>query len=80
MATLTLRNVPDDLYERLKVEAKRNGRSLKQEAILRLQLSRSFRSDEEIRQAFDLAAEFRNRLGRTFDHHEVDAMIREGQR
>jgi plasmid stability protein len=36
MATLTLRNVPDDLYAALKESAKRNRRSLNQEAIAEL--------------------------------------------
>jgi plasmid stability protein len=33
MATLTLKNVPDDVYERLKRRAAANRRSLNQEAI-----------------------------------------------
>jgi plasmid stability protein len=31
MATLTIRNVPDDVVERLKTRAKSNGRSMEQE-------------------------------------------------
>jgi plasmid stability protein len=37
MATLTIRNVPDDLYRSLKEQAARNRRSLNQEAIAKLQ-------------------------------------------
>lgn len=33
MATLTLKNVPDDLHRRLKARAERNHRSLNREAI-----------------------------------------------
>lgn len=33
MATMTLKNVPEELFERLKRSAKRNGRSLDKEAI-----------------------------------------------
>lgn len=36
MATITLKNVPDELYQRLKEEAARNRRSLNQEVITRL--------------------------------------------
>ena len=36
MRTLTLKNVPDDVYDALKALALRNRRSLNQEAILRL--------------------------------------------
>ena len=33
MATITLKNVPDDLHRRLKARAAQNGRSLNREAI-----------------------------------------------
>lgn len=39
MATLTLKNVPHELVERLKDEAKQNRRSLNQETLARLELS-----------------------------------------
>jgi len=39
MATLTLRNVPDDLVERLKERAKRHRRSLNNETIAALELA-----------------------------------------
>jgi antitoxin FitA len=37
MTTITLKNVPRPLYERLKAAAKRNRRSLNQEAIVSLE-------------------------------------------
>lgn len=39
MATLTLKNVPEELVVQLKEEAKQNRRSLNQEAIFRLEVS-----------------------------------------
>ena len=39
MATLTLKNVPDQLVEQLKVEARQNRRSLNQETLMRLENS-----------------------------------------
>ena len=36
MATLTIRNLPDAVHERLKAQAKRNRRSLNQEVIAQL--------------------------------------------
>jgi plasmid stability protein len=39
MATLTLRNVPDDLVARLKARAKRHRRSLNNETIAALELA-----------------------------------------
>lgn len=83
MATLTIRNVPDDLYESLKADAARNGRSLNQELLLRLRLSRGFRSEEENRRAFDAARQFREEMaakGVRFDHRELKAMIEEGRK
>ncbi len=37
MATLTLKNVPDQLVKRLEIEARQNRRSLTQETLLRLE-------------------------------------------
>ncbi len=39
MAVLTLKNVPEELVDRLKREAKQNRRSLNQEALARLEAS-----------------------------------------
>jgi plasmid stability protein len=39
MATMTLKNVPEKLVERLKIEARENRRSLNQEALSRLERS-----------------------------------------
>ena len=43
MATMTLKNVPERLLERLKEEAAQNRRSLNQEALARLELSLAVR-------------------------------------
>ena len=51
MATLTLKNVPEALVERLKREAKQSRRSLNQEALVRLEESLAIRrptSEEKI--------------------------------
>jgi plasmid stability protein len=39
MTTITLKSIPDDLYERLKESAKANGRSLNREVLTRLEAS-----------------------------------------
>ena len=39
MATVTLKNVPEELVRRLKEEARQNRRSLNQEALVRLEAS-----------------------------------------
>lgn len=79
MATLTLRNVPDNVYESLKAEAKRNRRSLNQEAIARLQAVVGLRPPEDARLAFQRAREFRRTLGLVVDHNEVKKLIEEGR-
>lgn len=38
MATLTIKNIPDDLYEKLKASAKNNRRSLNNEVIMMMEL------------------------------------------
>jgi plasmid stability protein len=43
MATLTLKNVPEELVGQLKAEAKQNRRSLNQEALSRLESSVALR-------------------------------------
>lgn len=79
MATLTIRNVPDDLYERLKALAKRNRRSLNQEAIQRLALSTT-----DVREATDdknqRLASFRASLPKlTHSSEDIDRWKREGR-
>ena len=44
MATLHVRNVPDDLYEELRAIAERDGRSIGAEAIMLLRMALSTRS------------------------------------
>lgn len=43
MATLTLKNVPEELIDRLKAEAQQSRRSLNQETLLRLEQSLAVR-------------------------------------
>jgi plasmid stability protein len=49
MATFTLKNIPDDLYQLLKDRAAANNRSINQEVIfcLRMELTRRKRTREE---------------------------------
>lgn len=63
VATLTLKNVPEPLVERLKEEARQNRRSLNQEALHRLEssLARESRSGES---AVDALRKLHARLGR----------------
>jgi len=49
MATLTIRNLPEQLHEALKLRAKRNLRSLNQEVIAELRLAATVETPEERR-------------------------------
>ena len=78
MVTMTLRNVPDKLYEALKGLAFENRRSLNQEAISRLAAATTIRAP-------DVAAEIRRvrRLHRLYKGPpltpaQVDVMINAG--
>lgn len=56
MATLTIRNVPDELHERLKERAERNRRSLNAETVLLLeQAVESLPEEAELRARFQAA-------------------------
>lgn len=84
MATLTIRNLPDDLHERLRAQAKRNRRSLNQEVIAEL-AQKSGESDaaakkERARLMIAMAAELRSQLQRTLSMEEIRAAIDEGRR
>ena len=71
MASITLRNIPEDVHAQLKREAAANFRSLSQEALARIQ--RSFELDERlsspavnrlIQEALDSVFEVQERLFR----------------
>lgn len=65
MATLTIRNVPDELHERLKARAERNRRSLNAESLLLLeQAIESFPEEAELRARFQAVRQGRAPYGR----------------
>lgn len=80
MATITLKNVPEDLYERLKESAARNRRSLNQEAIFRLAESTP-REQRDPQEVLEELRRFRARLPRKFDVpiDVIDRWKREGR-
>jgi plasmid stability protein len=57
MATLTIRNFPDDVHEQLKEQAKRNRRSLNQEVIAVLEARKSAEFTERERFVSEMIAE-----------------------
>jgi antitoxin FitA len=77
-ANLTLKGVPDEVYERLKESASANHRSLNSEIISRLEAQVLPRRSAAEQLAAIRAT--RNRLTKiSFDHAEVDRYKREGR-
>ncbi len=79
-ATLTLKNIPDDVYARLKFSAETHRRSMNSEAIVCLEtvlLPTKLTSAERLARARHLRAA----LGKTkFRASDIDALKREGRR
>jgi plasmid stability protein len=88
MATLTIRNLPDELHETLKLRAKRNRRSLNQEVIAELaavselgdETTRLDAARERMRRTTAEIDVVRSRMTRFMNAEEMDAAIEEGRR
>ena len=82
MATLTLKNVPDDLHRRLKARAEQNHRSLNREAIRCLEASVRLDVEPVRDEAWDRVRETRETLaaeGVWITAAEVQSSIDAGQ-
>lgn len=81
MRTLTIRNVPDELYEQLKAEAARNHRSLNQEALLKLLRSSSKNDSETADEIIERMRALRAQLPRRYDAtiEQIDEWKRQGR-
>jgi plasmid stability protein len=88
MATLTIRNLPDDLHAILKERARKNRRSLNQEVIAELSAvtqstdsaSRLAESRERMRRVTTEIDGMRDRMTGFLSRKEIDAAIKEGRR
>ncbi|MCC7019536.1 MAG: hypothetical protein IT332_07265 [Ardenticatenales bacterium] len=78
MATLTLKNLPDALYERLKKQALRQRRSINQEAIVCIEqcLGPTYADEERLQEALQA---FRERAGIYVTRAEIEEAIDEGR-
>ena len=77
--TLTLKNIPDELYERLKSAASLHRRSLNGEAIVCLEKAlkaNKISVEERLERARRLREEFGDKV---FDDNEIDRFKREGR-
>lgn len=88
MATLTIRNLPEDLHALLKERARKNRRSLNQEVIAELSAApesmddtaRVAASRERMRRVTAEIDGVRNRMTGFMSGEEIDAAIEEGRR
>lgn len=76
MATLTIRNVPADVVQRVKEKAARHGRSMEQE--LRLHLEQAYRRREETLQRIEERWQQLPDSAKA-SPDEIEAWIREGR-
>jgi plasmid stability protein len=77
--TLTLKNIPDEVYKRLKASADEHRRSMNSEAIVCLEtvlLPRKLSADERIARARELRKSFGTKQ---FRHEDFDELKREGR-
>ena len=79
MATLTIKNMPDELYRLLKESARRQRRSINSEALLRLELAlRGVREDED--ELLERIRDIRSRFRGYLTEDDRKAAIAEGRR
>jgi|GEM_PF-303460 len=80
MAKLTIRNLPDEVHERLKEQAKRNGRSLNQEVIAALGAREGHEVGGKQREMIAVAAALRKELKTPLTGEEIRVGIEGGRR
>ena len=66
MATITLKNVPPELHERLKASAERNRRSMNSEALVCLERALTPHTRRRADEAVTEAKELNREVGKTF--------------
>jgi plasmid stability protein len=79
MPTITVKNIPSDLYEKLKVSAQQSRRSVNSEVIVRLERSlepREISTEEMLSRARSL----RRRVGRKFSLSELNSFRKRGRK
>ena len=79
MPTITLKNVPDDLHQRLKASAERNRRSMNSEALVCLERALTPHTQRRADEAIAEAEEVNRDVGKTFPD-VTDEAKREGRR
>lgn len=78
MASITIKNLPPELHQKLKAMAKREGRSLNREIVRRLRAS-LVKPDDEGWAAFEEGRRQRVAQGFWTTPEEIEALIQEGR-
>ena len=81
MPSITIKNIPDDLYEELKVAAKHHRRSINNEVIMMLEekLVPQKTSREELLERARQCREMTRELGVYVTEEEIDEAINQGR-
>lgn len=79
MATLTIKNIPPDLYEKLKIQAKINHRSINSEIIFTLKKVLGFREIIETEEVISQAREFRKKIKVALSEEEINRAKKSGR-
>ncbi len=78
MATITIKNIPDDLYEKLKASAAANRRSINNEVIVHIERAvRSRRVDVD--EVIERARKIRESINYVVTDEELETWINEGR-
>ncbi|MEO5599705.1 MAG: Arc family DNA-binding protein [Cyclobacteriaceae bacterium] len=79
MANLTIKNIPKELYEMLKIQAKSNHRSINSEVIVTLKEILGMRERPGVEEVIRQAREFRSRITVTLSEGEINEAKRFGR-
>jgi len=80
MATITVKNIPDDVYARLKKQAKYNRRSVNSEVIVLMERATiAYRTDADVERILADAKALRDSMNFVATEEEIDRAINEGR-
>ena len=80
MSTITVKNIPDDVYERFKQQAKANYRSVNSEVIMLMERATiAYRTDADVEKILADAKALRDSMNFVVTEEDIDRAINEGR-
>ena len=80
MTTITVKNIPDDVYERLKKQAKHNRRSVNSEVIVLMERATvAYRTDADVERILADAKALRDSMNFVATEEEINRAKNEGR-